>query len=149
MAPRAPGDHGLKVVKMRGKEQGQLAALGAAGDAESIVHLACTISSPLSTVLDLDGCPFRSALLALQEPHHLPSDRAMVHLHGKNGFRQNAEQQEQRLMDRSLSDVSKILYLEVIDATFSIDGVLGAFAFTLAIPLIIVGNGSAPLSSEN
>lgn len=58
-----------------------------------------------------------------------------------HGFRQNAEQQEQRLMDKNLSDVSKILYLEVIDATFSIDGVLGAFAFTLAIPLIIVGNG--------
>lgn len=58
-----------------------------------------------------------------------------------HGFRQNAEQQEQRLMDKSLSDVSKILYLEVIDATFSIDGVLGAFAFTLAIPLIILGNG--------
>src|SRR3989344_3235972 len=29
----------------------------------------------------------------------------------------------------------------VIDATFSIDGVLGAFAFTLAIPLILIGNG--------
>ncbi len=58
-----------------------------------------------------------------------------------HGFKQNAEQQERRLMDRNMSDVSKILYLEVIDATFSIDGVLGAFAFTLAIPLIILGNG--------
>jgi hypothetical protein len=47
----------------------------------------------------------------------------------------------QKLMSKDLSDVSKILYLEVIDATFSIDGVLGAFAFTLAIPLIILGNG--------
>ncbi len=58
-----------------------------------------------------------------------------------HGFKQNAEQQEQKLMSKDLSDVSKILYLEVIDATFSIDGVLGAFAFTLAIPLIILGNG--------
>jgi hypothetical protein len=58
-----------------------------------------------------------------------------------HGFKQNAEFQEQKLMSRDLSDVSKILYLEVIDATFSIDGVLGAFAFTLAIPLIILGNG--------
>jgi hypothetical protein len=40
-----------------------------------------------------------------------------------------------------MSDISKILYLEIIDATFSIDGVLGAFAFTLSIPLIILGNG--------
>ncbi|MDD1679108.1 MAG: DUF475 domain-containing protein [Methanomicrobiales archaeon] len=58
-----------------------------------------------------------------------------------HGFKQNAELQEQKLMSKDLSDVSKILYLEVIDATFSIDGVLGAFAFTLAIPLIILGNG--------
>ena len=45
------------------------------------------------------------------------------------------------LIKNDLSDVSKILYLEVIDATFSIDGVLGAFAFTLAVPLILLGNG--------
>ena len=44
-------------------------------------------------------------------------------------------------MDKNLSDISKIFYLEVIDATFSIDGVLGAFAFTLSVPLIILGNG--------
>jgi hypothetical protein len=58
-----------------------------------------------------------------------------------HGFRQNAEAQEKSLMDRSMSDISKIFYLEVIDATFSIDGVLGAFAFTLSVPLIILGNG--------
>ncbi len=40
-----------------------------------------------------------------------------------------------------MSDLSKILYLEIIDMTFSIDGVLGAFAFTLAVPLILLGNG--------
>ena len=37
--------------------------------------------------------------------------------------------------------MSKLLYLEVIDTTFSIDGVIGAFAFTLSVPLIILGNG--------
>lgn len=40
-----------------------------------------------------------------------------------------------------MTDISKILYLEVIDMTFSIDGVLGAFAFTLSVPLILLGNG--------
>jgi hypothetical protein len=40
-----------------------------------------------------------------------------------------------------MSDWSKILYLEAIDACFSIDGVLGAFAFTLSVPLILIGNG--------
>lgn len=58
-----------------------------------------------------------------------------------NGFKHNAEQSEKNLMQSGLSDISKILYLEVIDATFSIDGVLGAFAFTLSVPLILIGNG--------
>lgn len=60
-----------------------------------------------------------------------------------HGFKQNAEMREKELMGGSgnLSDISKLLYLEAIDATFSIDGVLGAFAFTLSVPLIILGNG--------
>lgn len=64
-----------------------------------------------------------------------------------HGFKQNAEQREKQLLDNTgnLSDISKILYLEVIDATFSIDGVLGAFAFTLSVPLIILGNGLGAL----
>ncbi len=58
-----------------------------------------------------------------------------------HGFKQNAEKSEEQLMHSSHSDLSKLLYLEVIDATFSIDGVLGAFAFTLSVPLILIGNG--------
>jgi len=58
-----------------------------------------------------------------------------------HGFRQNAEQAEQKMLQGDMSDVSKIFYLEVIDATFSIDGVVGAFAFTMAVPLILIGNG--------
>ena len=59
-----------------------------------------------------------------------------------HGFRQNAEQAEHRMLhSESMSDISKIFYLEVIDATFSIDGVIGAFAFTMAVPLILIGNG--------
>ncbi|VVB84807.1 Uncharacterised protein [uncultured archaeon] len=60
-----------------------------------------------------------------------------------HGFKQNAEIQEKQLMSgtSTMSDLSKILYLEVIDATFSIDGVVGAFAFTLSVPLILIGNG--------
>jgi len=59
-----------------------------------------------------------------------------------HGFRQNAELAEHRMLHSSdMSDVSKIFYLEVIDATFSIDGVIGAFAFTMAVPLILIGNG--------
>lgn len=87
-----------------------------------------------------------------------------------HGFKENAEKQEQLLLadvrppsftseesrskratsqvspgGRTLSDLSKILYLEVIDTTFSIDGVLGAFAFTLSVPLILLGNGIGAL----
>jgi len=58
-----------------------------------------------------------------------------------HGFKQNAEESEKELLTKHKSDISKIFYLEVIDATFSIDGVLGAFAFTLSVPLILIGNG--------
>ena len=60
-----------------------------------------------------------------------------------HGFKENAERGEKALLssENKMSDLSKILYLEIIDATFSIDGVLGAFAFTLSVPLIILGNG--------
>lgn len=58
-----------------------------------------------------------------------------------HGFKENAAEQEKNLMDKKKTDISKIFYLEVIDATFSIDGVLGAFAFTLSVPLILLGNG--------
>ncbi len=76
-----------------------------------------------------------------------------------HGFKENAEKAEHELLHsklhskeeagskrstgikEGLSDWSKILYLEVIDTTFSIDGVLGAFAFTLSIPIILIGNG--------
>lgn len=58
-----------------------------------------------------------------------------------HGFKQNAEMQEKQLMKKGRSDIAKIFYLEAIDTTFSIDGVLGAFAFTLAVPLILVGSG--------
>lgn len=60
-----------------------------------------------------------------------------------HGFKENAEKAEKEMIEGSsrLSDLSKIFYLEVIDATFSIDGILGAFAFTFSIPLILVGNG--------
>src|SRR3989344_8798169 len=65
-----------------------------------------------------------------------------------HGFKENAKQAEEQLLhkgDTSLSDASKILYLEVIDVTFSIDGVVGAFAFTLSVPLILLGNGIGAL----
>ncbi|EKD91163.1 MAG: hypothetical protein ACD_30C00040G0008 [uncultured bacterium] len=60
-----------------------------------------------------------------------------------HGFKENAKEAEEKLLsgNSAQSDLSKIFYLEVIDATFSIDGVLGAFAFTFSIPLILLGNG--------
>ncbi len=60
-----------------------------------------------------------------------------------HGFKQNAELAEKQMMggNSGMSDIAKIMYLEIIDMTFSIDGVLGAFAFTLSVPLILIGNG--------
>lgn len=53
----------------------------------------------------------------------------------------NAARHEAEATSSRKGDFSKLLYLELIDATFSIDGVLGAFAFTTAVPLILIGNG--------
>lgn len=58
-----------------------------------------------------------------------------------HGFRGFAQEQERKLIKGNMSDISKIAYLEVLDSTFSIDGVIGAFAFTFSIPLILLGNG--------
>ncbi|MFA5932057.1 MAG: DUF475 domain-containing protein [Candidatus Paceibacterota bacterium] len=62
-----------------------------------------------------------------------------------HGFKQNAEEEERKLLGSARSDLSKLFFLEIIDMTFSIDGVLGAFAFTLSIPLILIGNGLGAL----
>jgi hypothetical protein len=58
-----------------------------------------------------------------------------------DGFKKNAAAEEAKLLNSNIGAISKILFLEVLDASFSIDGVVGAFAFTLSIPLIILGNG--------
>ena len=58
-----------------------------------------------------------------------------------DGFKKNAESKEKELLSSHIGALSKILYLEILDATFSIDGVIGAFAFTIFIPLIFLGNG--------
>lgn len=50
-------------------------------------------------------------------------------------------QPERKSKKLAHSDVSKLVLLEVIDASFSVDGVIGAFAFTLSVPLILIGNG--------
>jgi len=62
-----------------------------------------------------------------------------------DGFKRNAEEKEKQLLSGNMSAISKLLYLEVLDATFSIDGVIGAFAFTMSIPLIFLGNGLGAL----
>ena len=62
-----------------------------------------------------------------------------------HGFRQNAEEQERRMLGGDMSDMSKLFYLEVVDATFSIDSVVGAFAFTISVPLIMIGCGIGAL----
>lgn len=59
-----------------------------------------------------------------------------------HGFKEHAARMELEMKDsKNMSDVSKLIYLEILDATFSIDGVIGAFAFTMSVPIIILGNG--------
>lgn len=63
------------------------------------------------------------------------------------GFKEQAAKEEERLRGRqsTLTDFSKLMYLEALDASFSFDGVIGAFAFTTSIPLIFIGNGIGAL----
>ncbi|MEI7891030.1 MAG: DUF475 domain-containing protein [bacterium] len=60
-----------------------------------------------------------------------------------DGFKKNAEEKEEEMISgkSNMGAWSKVLYLEVLDAAFSIDGVIGAFAFTIWVPLILIGNG--------
>jgi len=60
------------------------------------------------------------------------------------GFRQMAEQKEHEV-EKASSDLSKLLFLEVLDLSFSIDGIFGAFAFTTNVGLILIGNGVGAL----
>ncbi|MFH1199796.1 MAG: DUF475 domain-containing protein [Candidatus Micrarchaeota archaeon] len=65
-----------------------------------------------------------------------------------HGFKEYAEKKEADMVKSGgggMSDWSKIFYLEVIDSAFSVDAVLGSFAFTLSVPLILVGNGIGAL----
>lgn len=58
------------------------------------------------------------------------------------GFKELAEKQEKRLVRAGVvSGLSAFMYLEVLDATFSFDGVIGAFAFTTNLLLIVIGIG--------
>jgi uncharacterized protein len=59
------------------------------------------------------------------------------------GLKQTAEEGERDLVEGSsnMSDASKFLYLEILDMTFSFDGVIGAFAFTINLILILIGIG--------
>src|SRR5665647_1397106 len=59
------------------------------------------------------------------------------------GLRQTAEESERNMVAGSsgLSDLSKFVYLEVLDTTFSFDGVIGAFAFTINLLIILIGIG--------
>jgi uncharacterized protein len=59
------------------------------------------------------------------------------------GLKQTAEESERNLVagTSGMSDLSKFVYLEVLDMTFSFDGVIGAFAFTINLVLILIGIG--------
>ena len=63
------------------------------------------------------------------------------------GFREQAEKESDQLLagGQGMGDLSKLIYLEVLDASFSFDGVLGAFAFTTNVLLILIGNGIGAL----
>jgi hypothetical protein len=60
---------------------------------------------------------------------------------GVSALKKHAEKTEKKLLNPAVGAWSKIIYLEILDASFSVDGVIGAFAFTMSVPFIIIGNG--------
>lgn len=58
-----------------------------------------------------------------------------------DGFKKQAEEYERTVSSGAGSDLAKLAYLEMLDLSFSIDGVFGAFAFTTNVALILIGNG--------
>jgi hypothetical protein len=63
------------------------------------------------------------------------------------GLKETAEANERNMVEGTsgMSDLSKFVYLEVLDTTFSFDGVIGAFAFTINLFLILIGIGIGAL----
>ena len=57
------------------------------------------------------------------------------------GLKETAELSQQNVGTTAMSDLSKFVYLEVLDAAFSFDGVVGSFAFTINLLLIFIGIG--------
>ena len=56
------------------------------------------------------------------------------------GLKETAESSE-NVQGAPMRDFSKFVYLEVLDAAFSFDGVIGSFAFTINLLLIFIGIG--------
>lgn len=66
------------------------------------------------------------------------------------GFRETAERAEHSLEQTGnglpgQGDLARLLFLEILDLSFSVDSVLGAFAFTTNVLLILIGNGIGAL----
>ena len=62
-----------------------------------------------------------------------------------DGLKRGAYWTGTHLKKAKLGVWSKLVYLEVLDAAFVLDGIIGSFAFTMNLPLIIVGSGLGAL----
>ncbi len=62
------------------------------------------------------------------------------------GFKESAEKQEEKMINTEAPDISKFMYLEVLDMVFSFDSVIGAFAFTTNLLYIFLGLGIGALA---
>lgn len=86
------------------------------------------------------------SLVAVLSWHHnhyilLAAVIGLIVFTGLSAIKKHANKKGKKLLNPAVNAWSKILYLEILDASFSVDGVIGAFAFTMSIPFIIIGNG--------
>ena len=66
-------------------------------------------------------------------------------LHGVTVFMERFEESNKRKKQVGLVALGSFMYLEVLDASFSLDGVVGAFALTNNIVIIMIGLGIGAL----
>ena len=123
---------------------------------EKVVHWIKVIESPLSHLDHIKGIEIVLALLAVIATQNFVPDEVKVSVMisgiagvitylAIDGFTHYLEKHEEMRMAQCVNSGAKctglisFLYLELIDASFSLDGVLGAFALSKDVIIITIG----------
>jgi hypothetical protein len=119
-------------------------------DDEKLTHWISFIEKPISRLGRIEAVRIAIALATLLVlAHFLPEDEQLVFLKSAiaglvtfvivDGIGSFLEASEHTMQDVHKASAGLFLYLEVLDASFSFDGVVGAFAITHNLFIIMIG----------